>query len=259
MKKLLILSLLSVSVASVYGAGLIPYNPNLVAYYPISTTTDTGNFIDDVIDYSGHGAQDGTTGQSGGTILLDPIRGGDVVATVQGHRFTAGIQDINLAEGFTWSLWVKSDSAANADGGADVIIGSRAGIWNKVQANGTARFFDHSYNIDDDTWHHIAYTGRSTGLNTEISEFWIDGVKVSTDSNGSFGNNQIELTALQIGGANSFSEDWTGLIDDIAIFNTVLSDERIQEIAAGASVVIPEPSTALLGALGALVLLHRRR
>jgi hypothetical protein len=172
----------------------------------------------------------------------------------------AGTQDIDLSVGFTWSLWVKSDSVANADNGADVIIGSRNGSWNKVQPGGTARFFDHPYNIDDDTWHHIVYTGISTGVDTEVSTFWIDGNKISTDSNGSFGNLQVENTKMEIGGSDKFSEMWDGLMDDIAIWNEVLSDEDIVALSNGADPQnIPEPASMALLALGGLLIAGRRR
>ena len=52
--------------------------------------------------------------------------------------------------------------------------------------------------------------------------------------------------------------------DDAAIWHTALTDGEIAQIyngGTGASIasLIPEPSAVLLGSLGILVLLHRRR
>jgi hypothetical protein len=235
----------------------VPAQAALVAYFPV-TDTDTSRFLDDVIDDPTHGTADGVTTSNAGSIVFDATRGGFVVSTVQGHRYTAGIQDADLSKGFTWSLWVKSNSTANADAGADVIIGSRSGIWNKVQPAGTARWFDLGYNIDDDTWHHIVYTA-SSALG---GAFWIDGAKVATDPT-PFQGKTYEPTKLEIGGASQFTEDWTGLMDDISIWNEVLDDERLIALSQGWDPIrisqIPETTTCWVGLLGALMVCRRRR
>lgn len=211
-----------------------PAQADLVAYFPIDSATDSSNFIDDIIDDPSHGVSDGQSSNDNGAIVSDAMRG-DVIHTVQGHRYTAGTQDINLAVGFTWSLWFKAESldVNKNDGGADVIIGSRNGMWNKVQPTGTERYFDlRGYDIDDGVWHHIAYTGDDV-LGGAL---WIDGAKVATDAI-SFQNNQTVTDIFEIGGSSRFSEDVAGFIDDIGIWNEVLSDERIIEIANGDPIV----------------------
>jgi len=239
----------------------------LVAYFPADSATDSSTFLDDIIDDASHGAADGIGNNNTGGIVVDGTRG-DVAYSPQGHRYTAGTQDIDLSEGFTWSLWWKAETAGfdTGDGGADVIIGSRSGSWNKVQISSTARFFDlGNYNVDDGEWHHIAYTGVGTGLSgSTFGEMWIDGVSVDTDTNGTYNNLTVENTKLEIGGASQFSEDTQGFVDDVAIWNEVLSDERIQGLAAGDPVqggpVIPAPAALPAGlALMGVMLIARRR
>jgi len=223
----------------------------LVAHFPVNSATDSSTFLDDVVDDATHGVADGTSSNEDGSIVFDATRGGDVLQTVQGHRFTAGTQDIDLSEGFGWSLWFKSPSANFNidDAGADVIIGSRNGIWNKVQPTGTERFFDlGGYNIDDGAWHHIAYVGDST----DGGAIWIDGVQVATDAT-PFNGTQTVNDVMEIGGSSRFSEDATGFMDEIRIFDHRLSESEIQALA------IPEPSSLALLGLGGLLIARRRR
>jgi hypothetical protein len=253
---------LTFSLAAFAAAGLTfgatAANAALVAHFPVDSATDSSTFLDDVVDDSTHGVTDGTGNNETGSIVNDATRG-DVLKTVQGHRFSAGTQDINLSEGFTWSLWVKSDSSANnAEGdGADVIIGSRNGAWNKVQPTGTERWFSFSYDVDDDTWHHLAYTGALDTNDDPVGEFWVDGTKVDTDTDGTSNGNTTLDDPMEIGGSSRFSEDYAGLIDDIGVWNERLSDSRIQDIANGGA--IPEPASLALMGLGGLMLLPRRK
>jgi hypothetical protein len=212
----------------------------LVAYFPLDegAAGTTASVIDDVIDDPAHGVTDGTANNANATWVNDPTRG-IVLSTVQGNRFTAGTQDIDLSLGFTWSLWVKMSSAGNADSGADVIIGSRNGVWNKVQPAGTQRYFDlGNYDVNDDAWHHLAYTGDASG-----AAFYVDGVVVDTD-NAPFNGIQTVNDVMEIGGSSRFSEDSEGLLSDIAIWNERLTDQRIAELAAGGG-VIPKPTLTL--------------
>lgn len=227
---------------------------DLVAYFPIDSSTDSSNFLDDVIDDPTHNIQDGTTAQAGGTIIFNAFRGGDVLSTVEGHRYLAGTQDIDLTEGFTWSAWVNIASSNIADAGADVILGTRdGGTWHKIDRQGISNWngTEITYSdLSDDTWHHIAYTGDTTERS-----FWIDGVKVDNDT--SLGTLTFDLN-FEIGGDDRFGEYVTGLYDDIAIWDERLSDERIIALSNGAPVV-PEPTTFAVLAAGGLLLVGRRR
>lgn len=187
--------------------------------------------------------------------------GGDVLSTIDGHRLTAGTQGIDLSVGFAWSLWVNVASSNTSDTGADSIIGTRAtsgGAWHKMDLAGISNWNGGGItytSLADDTWHHIVYTGDSTGL-----QMFIDGTSVGTDltvPTSTFDGK------MEIGGTSQFSEDVTGLYDDIAIYNVRLTPTQVTALAGGASPasVIPEPSTfSLLGlALTGLCFSRRRK
>ena len=255
--KSLILPLIGVS----YAALTLGSQAALVAYFPIDSATDTSTFLNDTIDDASHGVTDGiATGSAaatGGTIEFNAFRNGDVLNTADNHRYLAGTQDIDLTQGFAWSLWVNIASTEIAEAGADSIIGTRqevSGTWHKMDLASTGNWNGGvGYTtLADDTWHHVVYTGDTTSL-----QMYIDGTLVATDSTvpvNTFNGN------MEIGGTARFTEDVTGLYDDIAIYNQKLTQEQVTALFQGADpTTIPEPSTAIIGAFGLLALLRRKR
>ncbi|MFT7515268.1 MAG: hypothetical protein ACI9QL_004499 [Candidatus Omnitrophota bacterium] len=231
---------------------LQPVEADLVAYWPLNDGTGgaTVTGADDVIA-SGTFYQDATVEGSGGTWVNDPTRG-DVFSTGEDDRLVLGTQGIDRNVGFTWSLWAKVDSSNIADSGADVIIGSRApnSGWNKIDIQSISNWASISYPggssfLADDTWHHLAYQGDLTSV-----RFYVDGNLIGADPTTTTQtiNNKFEL-----GGSSQFSEDITGLLSDVAVWNEALSITRIQDLAAGGPVIlIPEPSSFALLSIGLL-------
>jgi hypothetical protein len=80
--------------------------------------------------------------------------------------------------------------------------------------------------VGNDSWRHIAVTFTDTN-----SELFVDGLSEGTGIGGAFHNNAA--TALAIGawtgGGGSYA---TAAIDDVAIWNRVLSNDEIQRLAA---------------------------
>ena len=103
-----------------------------------------------------------------------------------------------------------------------------------------------------DQWYHVAVT--SDNVNGGFVRFYVDGALVGTpqliDS-----TTGIQDTAgpLRIGSYTGTSENFQGFIDDVRIYNRVLSAGDIAQLS-----VIPEPATGLLVVLGGLVLMRRR-
>ncbi len=105
---------------------------------------------------------------------------------------------------------------------------------------------------DNQMWHHIAITyDASTG----VTNAYLDG-----DSAGSVTQDgTLDPTSfLVIGGHRSGTgRNFHGMIDDVAVFDEVISTDYISHLAGGNPV--PEPATLMLLGLGGLSLLRKRR
>lgn len=95
-------------------------------------------------------------------------------------------------------------------------------------------------------WQHLAYTYDNGNL-----EVFINGDSVFT---GSTAINAPTVSEFGIGSNSSGGDHFNGLIDELKIFDSVLSRDDIITQAS-----IPEPSSALLLLPAAMIFLHRRR
>ena len=109
--------------------------------------------------------------------------------------------------------------------------------------------------LNDGQWHHIVVTRDAL---TGGKAIYVDGKAEGTQTGGTqplTGNPFIHL------GANTLDNRYyTGLMDEVAFYNTVLSLERVEAHYQAGVAPVPEPGTLLLGALGgASVVMSRRR
>jgi len=102
-------------------------------------------------------------------------------------------------------------------------------------------------------WHHIAVTHDGTAITT-----YVDGAyNGSTAMSGLSSMAGADLIFGQTAWWNA-SRAFAGDVDEIAIWNTGLSDADIADVYLN-GVVVPEPATMSLLVLGGLTLLRRRR
>jgi hypothetical protein len=255
-------SVLTAAVAALAFAGSA--SADLIAYWPLNDGLDgsTVTTAEELIDDASYGYDEGAASGTGDTWkindiahpIFDPVPGSKIIFnTTEGNRLNAGTQDIDLNDGFTWSLWVMANSSNSTDSGADSIIGTRGG-WNKIDSTGGPSNWagTGAINLNDDTWHHLAFVGDKPGGTADV-RIYIDGVQVgSTDTSvaDTFSGN------FHIGGTPNWSEDLTGYMSEVAVWDERLSEARIQELAAGGAVV-PEPGSLALLGLGGLLMLRR--
>ena len=103
-------------------------------------------------------------------------------------------------------------------------------------------------------WHHVAYTNDGP---SGVQTIYVDGDQLHTGAGGSFGgfnNNLAEFLRIGIARNNG---SFNGMMDEVRVFDARLTEAQIEQYASGA--IIPEPASALLGAVGVAGLLYRRR
>lgn len=106
-------------------------------------------------------------------------------------------------------------------------------------------------NITDNAWHHI---GLTVGGN--VATLYVDGANVSS---GAYTGSGL-ITSFQL--ASRFGEGARSItteIDDVAIFDTTLSNSEMSFLSNNAAAAVPEPSSAALLGLGGIALILRRR
>jgi hypothetical protein len=204
-------------------------------------------------------------GQVGQAISLDGID--DYVSTTAGTIVPA--TDYTLT---AWVFWEAGNGsrgyiAGGQTGGAagEVFTMSKANdgtdrilflnlLINGGQGNSITESADNT--ISENAWQHVAYSVSSTSGTT----IYLNGVAVGTNPT----RTEHDPTAnFNIGAslptgtpANLFD----GLIDDVALFDGVLSTSELATVRDQGAAAIPEPgSLALLGLGGLLVASRRRR
>lgn len=107
--------------------------------------------------------------------------------------------------------------------------------------------------VNDGAWHHLGITVADSTLT-----LYVDGTARGTAAYTGSGS----VSAFQL--ASRFGDGTRALaaeIDDVAVYDTALSTGQMNFLATNAAVTnpVPEPTATLLGALGLLALLRRRR
>jgi len=138
-----------------------------------------------------------------------------------------GYTGINGSGSRSVALWVKTTHAGTSGlvhWGASGTF-SRASF--KMQNTGVTRFeyqgggHNGSIAINDGVWHHVAYT-----YNGDTIKLYVDGAEIFTVSGkvlrtGESGETDVNIGS-QLGGSI-----WQGIMDDVRIFDTVLTPEEV--------------------------------
>lgn len=211
----------------------------------------------DSLDQSGNGhngnLQNGTAFTSGALGQAFSFDGVDDFITVDAD---AALEPTNISVAF----WVK----AQASGGIKLLVDSSHGSSNgnfgwAIQMTsggqvgiaygngGSFPALDSTTNLADDQFHHFAATLDGTNMRT-----YVDGVLETTASYS--GTPMGTGEEIRIGRHHSLGRQFSGLMDDIRVYNHALSGTEVQALAA-----VPEPTSCFVLAFGAAALVTRRR
>ncbi len=201
-----------------------------------------------------------------GTIVGNGVSlDGNVAAQIAGHssfagRFAGtddfieldqngGFRGINSSKSRSFSFWINRDDGTPANA-AVLSYGRNNGDekWvmrrNDNGNNGTNGAFRTEVNggfeigstpLPVGQWTHVAMTWESDGTpNINEAKFYVNGVlETNTGNNGQTVHTNAS-NFLQIANDRfSGSRDWDGMIDDVAVFDHVLSDAEVAALASG--------------------------
>lgn len=202
-------------------------------YGAITVTSGTASFFGTSADFSGGKFDVGSTGSAAIAGLL----------TKNGSSAPTG--------NFTVMAWINSDNAANR-----FFLGSGSASNNgwKFGNNTQTAFVTVNVqqglgttSVSTTTWQHVAFT-YSNGA----GKFYYNG-NLAGSVNYSNYNEEGTGSVTSIGARPFGGEAFDGQVDEVKIFDTALSESDVRLAA------VPEPAAALLGGLGLLALLRRRR
>jgi len=197
--------------------------------------------------------------------LPSGVRGtrGNTAAYFDGNDYV-NMGDIDGLDGLaavTAEAWVRWDGTPNTTGslpgsivrkqnpgsvfalgaGWDTPGGNAARFWVSIPGLGFVNSGDGTTNVADGEWHYVVGTYDSSFVRV-----YVDGVEESSAAYS--GTLVSDNSPLWIGAYPG--EAWTGMIDEVAVYTRALSPGEItSHYQAG---MVPEPSTLVLAALGAL-------
>lgn len=206
-------------------------------------------------------------GISGNAISLERAQGGFVNMGTSFPAFTSG--------NFSISFWVKTTSteadslflsqhkagtqngyfvALNTTGGGGALNKATFVAGNEFVSQGATS----SATVNDGVWRNLVAVYQSGGARS----IYVDGLlSGSTPSSAAFtlGAPFLIGGVREIVGTNNPESRYTGLIDEVQVYDHALSSTEITYLYQNSGQVVPEPSASGLLAGGALLIALRRR
>ncbi len=253
MRSQLLLTLLTLIVVVFFGSiANASLQDGLVVYYPFDevTGTDASDASKNKNDAKlvGSASWEPNGGKIDGALRLD--------GTGSSAEDDDGADYINGLEAFSVSVWVKSDTTPHNNGifiamdpaGQDNSFTLRydsagfkvAAATNLIKAGFTTTSggiqYESADNLQTTEWQHLALTWSSGDpvalyIDAELdTPQYNNDVRVGTISGAT-------KFIIGRGGKDNGGTSWTGLIDDVRIYDRVLDDKEIAELATGALAV----------------------
>ncbi|MFN0129137.1 MAG: LamG domain-containing protein [Verrucomicrobiales bacterium] len=188
------------------------------------------------------------------------------------HFETAHHPDVNPVDpngNFTVAWWGNASAPFSTGWQAGVAKGEgnnwrfhRTGDSSTISWQGGGGDINSAANgLDNGVWHFFVGTKEADGSRN----LYVDGV-LSASGPGGTAINIADTTPMMVGeNPQANNREWVGQIDDVSVWQRALTGDEVGELysrgLAGESLgqVIPEPTSGLLGAFAASLLLIRRR
>ena len=166
----------------------------------------------------------------------------------------------DITEQLTVAAWIKMDHVddrqpiVNKEGdgvrGVGYRVESGGNVYVQLYVQGWTAAADKSdltstVNLEPDRWYHVAYTYEFVADGSSITVLYIDGeenIRTETTRGPLTTNTQIQEIGRYVW-SGSYQKFFNGLIDDVVIFNHVLSADEIQGIMNGIGGEFPLAST----------------
>lgn len=158
------------------------------------------------------------------------------------NRILTNPYSTNNWTSYTISFWMKQQSSVNGQpidfrsfdqNSIYFIINSgKISAANFISGLGSSIFINSAPTISDSKWHHIALTKLAN-----TTYFYIDGIVAGTSNNFNYFNlNGFQNPNLNIGSrynSSGYSNYYTGLIDDVGVWNRYLNADEIKSLYNG--------------------------
>ena len=243
---LLITLVMTIYLSSISSASL---NDGLLIYLPFDersgqTATDNSGNSNDAKLIEGAKWKP-NSGKIGGAVALDGA--GAAVEDAKGGDY------INGLEAFTISVWVKSESVGHDRGiifgkdpaGGDDVFGLRydAASWatkggtnlvkGAITTTGGGQAYEGKSDVQTTDWQHLAFTWKSGEQLALYIDGELDDDPIHNDDGKAGKISGATKLIVGKGAKDNNGTSWNGLIDDVRIYDRVLTEAEIEKLASG--------------------------
>ena len=166
---------------------------------------------------------------------------------------------LKVTDQLTWHAWIKVTGGQGTDRnifaqsenggyGGRIHVGEQYSCWLKVDNDW--RYPAAAANVPDlyDTWHHVATTYDSE---TGVQKMYVDG-ELASEGPLELANLKIQpgTGTSEIGNRHEWTQPFDGIIDELCIYDVVLTQDEIQESMNSLGKTAVEPSGKLAATWG---------